>query len=236
MKLTVTKRGWLSKILGAVFCLALLSNPANTISAAPSASYNLTLAWSRNSSRSPEVAGYRVYYGTASKKYTNNIAVGNVATYVVSGLSTGVPYFFAITAYNTNGLESLFSKEFSYVLKSPKVLKTPPPQPVNLWSKTGVVPASPAAQIPAASILSSDRAATITVLPPVQIRMASNNQLVLAVSGQIGHTYYVMGTQTFADWTVVGKVTLGASGSQDFIDTNTANFSQRFYRISDAQP
>jgi hypothetical protein len=236
MKLTVTKREWLSKIFGAVFCLALLANPAKTFSATPSASYNLTLAWSRNSSRSPEVAGYRVYYGTTSKKYTDNIAVGNVATYVVSGLTAGVPYFFAITAYNTNGLESLLSKEFRYVLKSPKVPKTPPSQPVNLPGKTGVVPVSPAMQIPAASIRSSDMAATVTVLPPVQIRMTSNNQLVLTVSGQIGHTYYVMATQTLADWTVIGTVTLGASGSQDFTDTNTANLSQRYYRISDTQP
>jgi hypothetical protein len=236
MKFTVTKGEWLSKVFGAICFLALLSSPIRAFSAAPSAPYSLTLAWSRNSSHSPEVAGYRVYYGTASKKYTGNIAVGNVATYVVPGLTSGVTYFFAITAYNTNGLESGLSKEFHYVLKSSKASKTLFPHSMNVPGEMSVVPELPAAQIYAAASLSPEIPAVVIVPPAVRIRMASNKQFILTVSGQTGHTYYVMATQTFADWTVIGTVTPDASGSLDFTDTNSANFPQRFYRISDSQP
>ena len=233
MKLAVTKRKWLSKVFGAVFCLVLLANPAGAASAAPSAPYNLTLAWSRNSSRTPAVSGYSVYYGTASKKYTGSIAVGNVTTHLVSGLTNGVTYFFAITAYNTNGLESGFSKEFSYVSKASKALSA---QSLSLANETSAVPVVPTAQVRAASSSSSAMLATTPVPPAVQIHMASNRQSVLTVSGQASHTYDIMATENFADWTVIGTVTLDAGGSQDFTDTNPANFPQRFYRINETQP
>jgi hypothetical protein len=236
MKLTATKREWISKIFGAVLCLILLSTPAGASSAATSVPYNLTLAWTRNSSHTPEVAGYHIYYGTASKNYTNNMMVGNVATCVVSGLTAGVTYFFAVTAYNTNGLESGFSKEFRYMLKATKTSETPLSRSVVVSSKLSLVPLLAAVQMPAASILSPTMPATAVVVPVVQIRMASSGQFVLTVSGQTGHTYDILATQTFADWTVIGAVTLDASGSQDFTDTNAANFPQRFYRISDTQP
>jgi hypothetical protein len=35
--------------------------------------------------------------------------------------------------------------------------------------------------------------------------------------------------------TVIGTVTLDTGGSQDFTDTNSANFPQHFYRISETQ-
>ena len=56
------------------------------------------------------VIGYKVYYGTASRTYTVQIKVGNVTTYMVQGLSHGVTYYFAITAYNRFG-ESSYSDE-----------------------------------------------------------------------------------------------------------------------------
>jgi hypothetical protein len=66
--------------------------------------------------------------------------------------------------------------------------------------------------------------------PIVQIRVASNRQGILTVTGQIGHTYDILATQTFTDWNVVGTVTVEASGSLEFIDPNAASFSTRFYR------
>lgn len=60
----------------------------------------------------PDVAGYRLYYGTASRTYTVRIDVGNVTTYMVDGLSLGVTYYFALTAYNQFG-ESSYSDEVS---------------------------------------------------------------------------------------------------------------------------
>lgn len=52
------------------------------------------------------VAGYKVYYGAESGVYTNVIDVQNVNTYTVSGLPVGYTYFFAITAYDAERVES----------------------------------------------------------------------------------------------------------------------------------
>jgi len=73
---------------------------------------SVTLAW--NTDPSPGLAGYRLYQGVASGVYTNQLAVGNKTNATISGLVTGVKYFFAVTAYTTTGLESPFSNEVSY--------------------------------------------------------------------------------------------------------------------------
>jgi hypothetical protein len=67
-------------------------------------------------------------------------------------------------------------------------------------------------------------------IPTVSIRAATAGQFVLTVSGAIGQTYEIEATQDFTTWTIIGAVTLGASGSLDFTDTNAASFPQRFYR------
>jgi hypothetical protein len=82
-----------------------------------SAQSSVTLAW--DPSTGSEVAGYRLYEGGASKAYTNTIDTGNVTTQSVSGLTAGGTYFFAVTAYDTNGLESDFSNEISYSVPAP---------------------------------------------------------------------------------------------------------------------
>jgi hypothetical protein len=74
------------------------------------ASY-LTLAWDPNTE--PDLAGYWVYYGTASREYADSIDVGNITTYQLDNLLDGVTYFIAVTAYDTSGNESDFSHEVS---------------------------------------------------------------------------------------------------------------------------
>ena len=74
---------------------------------------------------------------------------------------------------------------------------------------------------------------TNTVTPPspgVQFRVTPARQFILTVTGPVGHTYDIQATQDFKNWTVIGTVTVGASGSVDFTDTNAAGFSRRFYR------
>lgn len=70
-----------------------------------------------------------------------------------------------------------------------------------------------------------------TPRPGVQISVTPGGQFVLTVNGPIGQTCDVQATQDFITWTVIGIVTMGASGSLDFTDTNAASFSWRFYRI-----
>jgi len=78
---------------------------------------DVTLQWDRNTE--PDIAGYKVYYGTASRVYGVPIVLaGNVTTYTVTGLTSGT-YYFAVTAYNTAGLESGFSNEVFTTLSGP---------------------------------------------------------------------------------------------------------------------
>jgi len=91
--------GWL------LVTLAAFGSPAL---AAPSVS----LAWDANAAS--DLAGYKLHYGTISHTYTQTIDVGNVTTTAVSGLQAGVTYFFAVTAYDSGGLESVFSNEVAY--------------------------------------------------------------------------------------------------------------------------
>lgn len=89
-----------------------------------------TLSWSpptTNADGSPitDLAGYKIYYGTASGNYSQSIDVGNVTTYTFSSLADGNTYYFSATAYNSSGSESALSNEASKTL-SPGADVTPP--------------------------------------------------------------------------------------------------------------
>jgi hypothetical protein len=60
------------------------------------------------------LSGYKIHYGTASKKYTQTISIDTVGLtrYVVENLKPG-RYFFSVTAVTAQGAESEFSKEAS---------------------------------------------------------------------------------------------------------------------------
>jgi hypothetical protein len=72
-----------------------------------------TLAWSApttnvDGTQLTTLAGYKVYYGTTPGVYTS-IVVGNVSSYQVVGLTNGQTYYFTVTAYDTQGIESDFA-------------------------------------------------------------------------------------------------------------------------------
>ncbi len=75
---------------------------------------SVTLAW--NPVTTANVAGYNIYYGSASGNYTNATFVGNVTNATISGLSEGATYYFATTTLDASGLESAFSTEVSYTV------------------------------------------------------------------------------------------------------------------------
>ena len=86
---------------------------------------SVTLAWNANTETN--LAGYRLYHGTATRSYSTNVAVAHPATTVtVTNLQAGTTYFFAVTAYTTEGLESDYSDEVSYLVPRP------PTKPANL--------------------------------------------------------------------------------------------------------
>jgi hypothetical protein len=86
---------------------------------------DVTVAWTfatTNMDGTPltDLAGAKVYYGTASSNYTHVIEVpggtpGADAQFTVTGLVAGVTYFLNGTAYSTRGLESDFCNEVSKV-------------------------------------------------------------------------------------------------------------------------
>jgi fibronectin type 3 domain-containing protein len=71
------------------------------------------LSWT--ASPDANVTGYRVYYGTASGKYTqaygSGIAIGNTTSFAVNSLQSGTTYYFAVTAIDNAGNESAYSNE-----------------------------------------------------------------------------------------------------------------------------
>ncbi|HZR18483.1 MAG TPA: fibronectin type III domain-containing protein [Verrucomicrobiae bacterium] len=72
---------------------------------------SLTLAWDRSTDKN--VVGYNLYYGVASRTYTNMIACGNTTNATVTQLQEGTRYYFAATTLDSAGLESEFSTEIS---------------------------------------------------------------------------------------------------------------------------
>lgn len=75
-----------------------------------------TLSWGASSSTA--VTGYRLYYGTASGNYTQNVDAGNVTTFTVGNLTDGQTYYFAAKAYDAAGNLSGYSNETSAVISS----------------------------------------------------------------------------------------------------------------------
>lgn len=60
-----------------------------------------------------DLAGYKVHIGSASRQYDQKLDVGKATNYTVSNLTDGGTYYFAVTAYNTSGVESTYSNEAS---------------------------------------------------------------------------------------------------------------------------
>lgn len=94
----------------------------STTPTTPVAGTSVTLGWvaptqNSNGSAITDLAGYKIHYGTASQDYTKVVAVSNpsLSRYVLDSLESGT-YFFAITAYNSKGIESTLSGEISATL------------------------------------------------------------------------------------------------------------------------
>lgn len=110
----------LTNTLLASFAITLFTLSAFGSGPAPTGA--LTLAW--DPSADPSVMGYRLYQGTSSQIYSSVVDIGDQTTATMSALVGGVTYYFAVTAYDADGLESAFSGELSYTV--PTTAPRPP--------------------------------------------------------------------------------------------------------------
>ena len=77
----------------------------------------------------PDLAGYKVHYGTASGSYTTSVDVHKVTTAIVTGLTAGQTYYFAATAYNAANNASGYSNQVSYTVPAPNGAPATPATP-----------------------------------------------------------------------------------------------------------
>lgn len=87
--------------------------PPSSPPASPSTG-SVTLTWAANVE--PDLAGYKIYVGTNSGTYSfpgSPFVTGKVTSYTISNLPKGQTYYFAISAYDSAGNESVLSAEVS---------------------------------------------------------------------------------------------------------------------------
>ncbi len=84
-----------------------------SVTTAPPPSNSVSLAW--DPVAAPNLSGYRIYFGNAPGTYLQpfgqGVAVGNVTTHSVLGLSGATRYYFVVTATDTLNNESVYSNE-----------------------------------------------------------------------------------------------------------------------------
>lgn len=75
------------------------------------------LRWDANPD--PDTKGYKVYYGGATRTYTNVVDAGPGQLVRIDGLASNEVSFFALVSYNSLGLETDFSAELATVVPVP---------------------------------------------------------------------------------------------------------------------
>jgi hypothetical protein len=103
------------KVAAAILAMLVLSAPGQDGSR-----YTPKVTW--NSNPEPDIAGYRIHWGTESGHYGTSIDVGKTLTYKFDLERLQDPlerYYTVVTAYNTFGLESLPSNELALSNFSP---------------------------------------------------------------------------------------------------------------------
>jgi hypothetical protein len=110
MYLMFFRRPWIGQYFWLIFFIFSICSTA--------LAGDISLGWD------PEdgVAGYVVYYGTASGNYGNEIDLGTNTTVDIDGLQAGQTYYFAIASYDSQWVQSPLSAEISYVVPGILVL------------------------------------------------------------------------------------------------------------------
>jgi fibronectin type 3 domain-containing protein len=107
----------------------------------------INLSWQANIET--DLAGYQIYWGSASREYQNSTTVGRVNNFTLHGLTNGKTYYIAISALDTSGNESKLSDEVSAIPFSSSGTisrgskdKIPPELPTGFryeWQEDGIL-------------------------------------------------------------------------------------------------
>jgi hypothetical protein len=130
-----SRSGFLFIAVGSVVCFAGMSalvfalggfGPESGSESAPASAPavgSATLTWIAPQTRADgsalrDLAGYRIYYGTASRNYSTSITVSDPAatTYTIRDLPAGT-YYFVVKAYDKSNAESAPSPEASKTIR-----------------------------------------------------------------------------------------------------------------------
>ena len=87
---------------------------------------DVVISW--NPSSDSKVAGYKIYYGPASRAYANAVDAGSATNVTIAGLAEGSTNYFAATTYGASTNESPYSDEVVCVTQSstPVIITNPP--------------------------------------------------------------------------------------------------------------
>jgi hypothetical protein len=121
-----------STTIAGVLLFALLLTIATITQAAPN---NVSFRWTPNPP-GDNVTTYVVHWGTASHAYTSQTNVGSATTVMLTGLPSGTPLFFALTATNADGLGSEYSAELVHTFPPDDMLVTT--RPAKDFTQTNV--------------------------------------------------------------------------------------------------
>lgn len=85
----------------------------------------VTVRWNPNVES--DLAGYRIYWGTNSRNYFSVKDCGNTNVFSIDNTNfpTGIKFYVCVTAYNTAGLESEFSKEVGFYITNGVPIRFP---------------------------------------------------------------------------------------------------------------
>jgi hypothetical protein len=91
-----------------------------SVTVSPARATSVTLSWvppttNTDGTRLVGLAGFRVFYGTAPGQYSQNLSITgpSVTSVVLEGLSSGLTWYFAVTAVASDGVESAYATEVS---------------------------------------------------------------------------------------------------------------------------
>lgn len=194
---------------------------------------SITLAWNRTSGAN--TAGYRLYYGASSRNYTNVVDARTATNATVSVQKNGTTYYFAVTAYSPDGLESSYSSEISYT-PSPTA-----PQGLTFASTAGTITAPFAAnngmvsQTVETGVTTGGRAAYSVSIP------AAGDYLVTAVvvsPSEAANSFFVNFDSEPTDPTMIWDAPVSASAITQTVSwrgtgtSTNAQYSPKLFTLS----